>query len=166
MRKNLLTALLIVIFAAIGHAQSFEVPTNYTFETEADYKKYEQEILACIDWMGTKDAYSNPEANQKAVQFFLEWVTGSPTVTITIPKYASKFFEDPTLLFHFMTGWTGAAIKNPKITELEANVAGVDNVIAFYITFKDYLSDNKAIKKLIKQQQKGKLKNYLAKKIK
>ena len=62
------------------------------------------------------------------------WLTGSPTVSITLNDYTTKLTaENPDLLMVFLAGWTKYELQNKEITDAtKLNVKGVKSVLKSY----------------------------------
>ena len=66
----------------------------------------------------------------------MEWMTGSPTVSIQVSEYLGKLYQsDPDLLLAFMGGWARYAIQHPEIKDpVTLNTAGLKTMLTAYQT--------------------------------
>ena len=161
--KNLLTLTLLLTFSLL-HAQDFDVPKNVKYDNKEDYKLREKEILNCINWIENSPMNKNEDKRKEAYLFLIEWITGSPDVTIGINSNVLPFLDNkknPDLLVIFMGGWTKFAIENPSNkSEIDGNVAGLRSVIKVY-KMGNGIKKDKDIEKLIKLDEKGDLAKWV-----
>jgi len=163
--KNLQYPLLLLCFSLKVIAQDFEVPKDYKFEKAEDYKSYQEDVISCINWL-EKTAVNDQESKRKeASKFLLVWLTGSPDVRIEIGENIVTFISSsPDLLMIFMGGWTKYSLETGKIDDkIGGNLAGIEDVIEFYLKNKEFLKKDKNIEKYIKMKDKGTLKEYIEK---
>ncbi len=168
--KHFVRILVLLLSVQIANAQEFEVPKNYILTKKEDYKKYEQDILKCIEWLENTPFDSHHYKRKEAYKFLLTWLTGCPYVTIEIDgKILKKFTKkNPELLMIFMGGWAKYSIEHPDDKDLvNGNMAGIKSVIKVYKQNKGKgLKEDKKIEKIIKLENKGELKNWVRKQLK
>lgn len=155
--------LLLFLFLNVGLiAQEFEVPVNISFDSEADYANYEQEVIKAIEWSFSTPV-SEQQGKRKAVNAFLmQWMTGSPTVTLEISQAIVPFMDCPDCLMAFLNGWTKYSLENDYSKDrLTGVMAGTYHTIAFYERNKKELGRNPEIEKLIRKQKKGELESHI-----
>jgi hypothetical protein len=164
MRK--LVSIIVLGFLAIAksaNAQGYEVPKDYTLKAKEDYSRYEADVIATVDWL-QKTSWDDEQAKRtEANAFLMAWLTGSPTVTITIGAPLMKLVDkNPDLLMIFMGGYTKYALQHKDSPNANAdNVAGLKALIAKYQAEKNH-KRNSSVEKLIKVDQDGKLENWAA----
>lgn len=143
-------------------AQEFQIPANVTFDSEADYAKYEQDVLKAIEW-SISTPVSEQQTKRKAVNAFLmQWMTGSPTVTLEISQAIVPYMDCPDCLMAFLNGWTKYSLENDYSKDRLASVmAGTNHTIDFYERNKKDLGRNNEIEKLIRKKKKGELESYI-----
>src|SRR5690606_35902015 len=143
-------------------AQEFNVPANVSYESEADYFNQEQQVLSAIDWLMTTPV-SEQQAKRKSVNAYLmQWMTGSPNVTIEISQAVVPFMECADCLMAFLAGWTKYSLENEYSKDRFASaMAGINQTIVFYESNKKALSRNAELEKLIKKQKKGELESHI-----
>lgn len=175
--RTIITTLLFIVSCHILSAQTFEVPKDYQLITKEDYAPYEPDIVKCVDWLIATPIDKEREKRADASAFFLKWISGSPTVHVTIDSKIVDFMDEktPELLLIFMGGWAKNTIEtsNYKNTVAKSqedadgtvagNMAGIEAVINFYNNNKKLLPKNKNVENYIKLQKKGELKSYIEK---
>lgn len=128
--------LAIILLATTLSAQEFEVPQKYSLEKAADYAQYEDDIIACATWLETAPVKGEKKKLKAANRFLMQWLTGSPSVTIELNSKIINFTEtNPELLSVFMAGWAKYALENKgEYNEVLANIAGIKSAVKAYDT--------------------------------
>jgi hypothetical protein len=154
-------------FATSVHAQAFEIPDFYSFETAEDYESYEQDVLAGINWLLETPINEQTAKRKKTNAFVLKWMTGTPKVTLKIQASVVPFMStSPDLLLVFMAGWTKHALEQQAYKDARAGtLAGLEAVIAFYTRNKAAMGKDKQVEKFVKMQQKGTLVAFVEKEV-
>ena len=95
----------------------------------------------------------------------MEWITGSPTVSIEIKEEIVSFLGiNPDLLMIFMGGWTKYSLETKDFNnKIKGNQMGIEAVIDFYLKNKENLKKDKNVEKYIKLREEGKLNEYISK---
>ena len=152
----------IILSAFILNAQEFEVPKNYKLEKKEDYKPYENDVLAAIEYLETSPFDKNIEKRKEVNAFLLKWMTGVPYVKIEMNSYVLELTKkNKDFLMIFLGGWTRYALQNPEgNNKFDGNLAGIQNIINVYTTA-DGIKKDKKVEKLIKLQKKGELEKWL-----
>jgi hypothetical protein len=142
--------------------EGFEVPRNYSFKTEADFKKYEPDILKCIDYMENAPVDDLSDNRKKINSFLLDWVTGVSYVHITIDGSVLDLCEEnKNFLILFIGGWTKYSLLNPEDqNEENGYFAGVETILNVYRKGNGVKPDENIVK-LIKLQDEGKLMDWI-----
>jgi len=160
--KHLFTISILLIISLCLSAQDFEVPQNYVLNEKEDYSKYEPYVLEGIDWLLNTPINVEPDKREEVNTFLMKWMIGSPTVTIVVKQEIVSFLPNADLLMVFLCGWTKYAIENEDYkNEVMGNQKGIEAVIDFYISNKEYLKKDKNVEKYIKLQRKGKLEAFI-----
>lgn len=143
-------------------AQDFDVPLNYSFNTKDDYQKYESDVLKCIDYLESVPFDETSDKVKNANKFLLQWLTGTPNVSIKINSYILDLCEKNSgLLMIFMGGWAKYSLTNSyDKDEFKGNISGIESVIKVYQNGKGIKKDKKILK-VIKLKEEGKLENWL-----
>lgn len=152
-------------FGSAAHAQEFDVP-KYKMETAEDYSKYEQDVVACVNWLEATPMTEQELKRKEANAFLVKWISGSPTVTIELNVAMVKFMDkNPALLSMFMGGWARYVIEHKDDNKVKGTLAGLRSVIKVYNMGRGVKKD-KEIEKLHKLDQKGELENWIRKNLK
>ncbi|GFZ93403.1 hypothetical protein GCM10011531_26800 [Aquaticitalea lipolytica] len=160
--------LLFFVFTTIN-AQDFQVPKNYTLKVADDYKKLEKDVVDCVNWLENTPINKDENKRTDANAFFMQWITGSPDVSVAISSYVLDLTEkNPTLLITFMGAWTRYAIENPEDQDsFNGNFAGLKSIIKVYTNNKDSgIKKDKNVEKLLKLETDDDLKAWLTKNLK
>ncbi len=167
-RKQFLTMLALVWMSAITFGQDFSVPTNYKLQKTEDFKKYEKDIIACVNWLETSPLNKEPEKRKEANAFLLAWITGSPNVSVGINANIVNFNEkNAAMLLIFMGGWTKSVLesKTQQNDQVNGNVAGLKSVIKVYKMGNGIVKDKK-VERLMGIEEKGGLTKYVEEQLK
>lgn len=144
------------------YSKDFEVPKNYSFNTQEDCKKHESDILKCIDYLENSplDDFSDKRKNINA--FFVKWLSGTPDVSINIRSYVMGLVEkNEYFLLIFLCGWTKYSLLNSYDNdEIKCNLAGLENVLKVYKMGNGVTKDLK-IDKIVKIKENGNLENWI-----
>ena len=93
--------LLFFVFTTIN-AQDFQVPKNYTLKVADDYKKLEKDVVDCVNWLENTPINKDENKRTDANAFFMQWITGSPDVSVAISSYVldltENFMDNPERL--------------------------------------------------------------------
>ena len=114
MTKRILMISILFLACISLHAQEFVVPKNYVLKRASDFKKYEADVIACINWLENTPLNEEVKKRKEANAFFLEWIVGNKSVSISIDadilsKYTDK---NSDFLTFFMGGWTRYSLEN------------------------------------------------------
>ncbi len=168
MKTTALLLFMAVFMAApvLSMAQTNPVPKGYKLKKEEDYKKYEADVLKCIEWYDNTPLNKYPAIRKEVEAFLMAWHQGSPTVTIVFGEMAVKCVEEnPTLLLTYMNGWTKFVLQGG---DDEANTAGallaaLEHTITTYSNPSIGFEKSKQLDKLQKARDKGTLKGMAEK---
>ncbi|MCL9806302.1 hypothetical protein NAT51_12260 [Flavobacterium amniphilum] len=163
MKKLLVsTALCLFISIAATAQTSFEVPQNVVLETPADFTKYEADVINASKWLEETNLDKETEKRQDVNTFLLQWITGSPTVSVEINDYLGKIYGDNTqLLAIYLGSYSRHFLENKNsATASSATKAGIISMITVY---KKGISivKSKEMEKVIKFYDQNKLDEYL-----
>lgn len=165
MKKTLWILILSVAFSVYG--QDYQVPKNVVLKTDADYDKYEADIIKCADWLINSQVSSETAKRKEANSFLLLWLTGSSKVSIEIKEEIVNFTDaHAEILFIFMAGWTKYVLETKDFkNKVMGSVKGVEAVITFYKNNKESVKKDENIEKYIKMKEDGTLEKYIKKNI-
>ena len=162
--KNALVVLLLMA-TGIAYSQTYSVPKNVKLKKDADYAKYEADIIECVEWLESSPADENGKTRAEAALFLIQWIEGAPNVTITLSKDIADFNDKNTdLMVIFMGGWTKYALQNPDDkSEVSGAVAGLKSVAAFYKANIKSLKKDKFVEGVQKRIDEGTLEEWVKK---
>jgi hypothetical protein len=166
MKKILLMASLVAASIA-AQAQGNPVPDDYKLVAPADYARYEKNVIPTIDYLLNAAPDPNSMEQKKATAFLINWVSGSPDVSIDIQPEIVNFFEkNKDLLTVFMAGWTKYALQTQKFDDaLNGNIEGVKAVTAYYQKNKALMTPDENVEQYIKMQKDNTLAAFIKKQI-
>ena len=143
-------------------AQTFEVPTDYVFDSTTDYSLYEEAVVDCFNWLMDSPCNIDLVKRKAATSFLNKWIEQTPTITVTVNQDIVTYYNSsPDLLIIFMGGWVANAITTGDSLDYDGALAGTKAVLTYYQKNKDYLKQDDHIDKLIVRQAKGKLEKYI-----
>jgi len=159
---NKIKMLICLLFVSTSlFAQDVEISSDLKLETPEDFKKTEQLVLNSTEWLLKTPISENPDKRKEINFFLLNWMTGSPSVSIELVSGIVPL-DCADCLMLFMSGWTKYSLENDYSKDkVECAVAGIENAIEFYKRNKSELGKNSDMEKLIKQQKNGKLKTFI-----
>lgn len=165
---HLLKITLISLFASLAISVSAQQSKllSKPSETKEDYKLNEPNVIATVDWIENTPINENEELHKLQYGLLIQWISGSPTVTLSLQAYVSEYTKkNSELLVVFMGGWTRYALQNEYTTDaLQCNLAGVLSMIKVYKAGK--LKKDKKMDELVKLEADGKLESWLKDQIK
>ncbi len=165
MKKIIYTGLICFLCTTV-FAQKFDLPNAITLQTADDYKTYEKDILSAIAWAQNTPLTEQQVKRKEINAFLLQWMTGSPTVTIAISQDIVPFMNEPECLMAFMGGWTKYSLTNNYSKDNTAcAIYAINHVIEFYKKNRKELGKISSIEKFIKKNDKGKLDSYITSKL-
>lgn len=165
---HLLKITLISLFASLAISVSAQESKllSKPSETKEDYKTNEPKVIATVDWIENTPINENEELHKLQYGLLIQWISGSPTVTLSLQNYVMEYAKkNSELLIVFMGGWTRYALQNEYTTDaLQCNLAGVMSMIKVYKAGK--LKKDKKMDELVKLEADGKLESWLKDQIK
>lgn len=165
---NLIKITLITLFASLAISVSAQQSKllSKPSETAEEYKANEPNVIATVDWIENTPIDENEELHKLQYGLLLQWISGSPTVTLSLQGYVTEYAKkNSELLIVFMGGWAKYALQNEYTTDaLQCNLAGVQSMIKVYKTGK--LKKDKKMDELVKLDADGKLETWLKGQIK
>ncbi len=154
----------ILFYSVTTFAQSFEVPANYSFSSDEDYKKYTKDIIAAANWLINTPVTEDAAKRRKVNDFVLNWSSGNPAFEVDVNEKIVTFLMCTDCLMVYIAGWSKYALENNDFTNKEkATIAGIKSVVEFYSKNKDALGKEKAVAKYAKMVKKGKLEKFVQK---
>ncbi len=166
--KTKITLLLAALLLSTNflHAQKAPLPAHYAFKKDQDYKDYLDDVMKCMNWLLKTPLKENDDERQNVNAFVLQWMTGTPDVTITVPGYVTDFSKkNPDLLLAWMCGYALNDLNSSDTTDAQNNLAGVKSAISLYQLGGDLKKDRKA-DDLIDKDKDGTLADWVTKELK
>lgn len=167
MKTTVVTLLMAILLAAPSFvsAQTNPVPSGYKLKKEADYKKYEQDVLKCIEWYDNTPINKYPAIRKEVEVFLVTWHQGTPYVSIVLGEMLIKGAEEnPSLLVTYMNGWSKYVINGgDESDKAAALLAAMNHVLDTYQKEGNGFEKSKYLDKLVKARDKGQLKDLVDK---
>ena len=138
-------------------AQELDIPKDVTYEGEADYAAQAETVVAVTDWLLETPVNMDPYKRQQANTYLMQWLTGTPTVTLSLSQDVVPFMDCGECLMAYMGSYAKHAIRQPDREAKNWNYAAVKDVLSFYEANKAAVGKNKSLEKFAKLEAKGKL---------
>lgn len=165
--QNLLLVACLFLYGITARAQSTpQLPSTNGLSTKEDYAKYETVIVQSAEWLENTPLDAQPDTRDLVSAFVLQWLTGSPNVTITFTEGLTKPFDkNPRLLPIFSARYAAWCITNNTYNNVnEPTKAGLTAIAKVYQ--KDVgVHHAKAMDKLVKAIQENTLDDYMSREI-
>ena len=134
----------------------------YQLETKEDYAKYEQDVIDGYNWLVENPIGVDSTKRKEINSFLIQWISGSPNVSIEISEKIVTYLDCGDCLIIFMGGWAKYALETKDFNnKIKGNIAGTESVIKFYTANKKNLGVNNSIENLIKLKEENKLEEYI-----
>ena len=165
--RSIAFSLCLFFVGSLACAQDFEVPEDIHLKKAEDFKRYEEDIVACAHWLLETPINTQEQKRAKANAFMMQWLIGSPSVSIELNAGIMTFMESsPELVIIFMSGWTAYVLEGgDKEDTKAATLAGLDYVMRFYTANSRHLGNDKNIERFFKLKEKDKLEQFVARNI-
>ncbi|MNU87468.1 hypothetical protein D3C71_772510 [compost metagenome] len=156
---------LFIGFAISATAQETKLLSKVP-ETKEEFVASEPNVIASVEWLENTPINENEEMHKFQYGLLIEWMTNSPTVTLSLQPYVMEYTKkNSELLIIFMSGWTKYSLQNEYTKDaLQCNLAGLQSMIKVYKTGK--LKKDKKMDELVDLDEKGKLESWLKGQIK
>ena len=170
--KKIKWILLTTVFASIHfaalHAQTkFDVPQNVELKSKEDYLKYENSMIDAAKWLEETDLDKETEKRQQINSFVVQWISGTPDITVDITKELGKVYaKNVQLLGLYIASYARNFLENKnsstKFTATKAGLISIMNVYKKGIK----ITKSKEMDKLIRLTDDNKLDVYIKDKFK
>ena len=162
--RTIITTLLILLYLtdAAQTTNCPKLPEKYEWKTVREYKRDEELVFKTLQWLNKTPFNEQLLQRSKANLFVMEWICGSPTISIDIKTSELPFYEEyPDLLFPYIHGIAQCKLKkNPECNEQKAIISGF-NAVAFMVSTDPSLNKAKTFRNFIKAYKKDKMANYV-----
>lgn len=161
--KNIIIFLFTCVLAFSATAQTLQIPLNCKLSTKKDYREQESNVLKAIEWLQLTPVDAEKELRELAQSFIVNWIMGSPTVSIELDeRLCGAFTENPIILMTYLNGCTKYAIENKQKKFLfETHYSGVNHVLAFYKTNTGKITANETLDNYLSMQADNTLEEHL-----
>ncbi|UOQ74460.1 hypothetical protein [Hymenobacter cellulosilyticus] len=162
MKKHiLLLALGLLTCSGAALAQTYSVPTDYSFQAPADYARYDNQVIETVKWLEVTPQGKEAAQRQAANRFLLQWMTGTPAVSVQLQDYVGKLVgKEPDMLMLFMAGWSRYQLQHPDEKDaVVLNTEGLKTVLKGYQA--GGFKRNKQLETLVPLQEKGTLSDWV-----
>ncbi len=164
--KKLSTLFLFLTFFLKLSAQEFELPRAFAINKAEDCARYNDDIIKCVDWMIATPLSQDLDKRQDAAQFFIQWISSSPDVSVEVNGKIITFMDsNPDLIIIFMGGWAKYVLVSKDTDKEMGNLSGIESVIEFYQKNIGSLKRDKNVEKFIKMKAAGTLIEYIRKNV-
>ena len=147
-------------------AQELSLP-EVTYVTPSDYLDQQAKVTEAIDYLQHSPANVDQELRERAAAFIITWLEGTPTVTVDLGPIVTPFMSYGESLIIFLGGYTKYTLQAGEHPDpLLANLAGTERVIEYYAANRSIFGDHKELDKLVRQEEKGRLRDWVARELK
>ena len=159
-------SLVIVLFSTCltSFAQDPEEWQALSFESREDYKKNQDKILECANFVLTGPAEPTNPARKSAMSALSKWMSGTPDYSFVIDESISKLMEkNEAVLSIYMAAMTKYTLdhKDTKITPADLKLNAFEQLLDYSEIPGNKVPMTKDLKKAIEAKRKGRLKEYL-----
>jgi hypothetical protein len=167
MKRTGLFFLVLLITTSLYAQNNGKVIASAETEENVYTVRNQQEFVEQYNWLVETPIHQDEQRRKEVTASLANWIAENPQLDIELDPKLIKFSETtPELLIIFMGGWAKYAIENDDYdNKLEGNMAGLESVIGFYERNGEYMDKDKNVEKLMKLQDKGKLKRRVEKKM-
>lgn len=160
-RLGIFTFALLLLAAKAVKAQTYAVPVGYKMVSQADYVKYEPDVVATVNWLEETSWTEEPQKRTAATDFLFKWIQDTPTITVELmPELMTLTDRNNKLLAIFMGAYAKYAIEHPAYNKDEANLAALKALMAKYKAEPTHVKDTD-IERLIKIDKAGELEDWI-----
>ena len=161
-RQYLFLGFLFIILCSNILAQDFTVPRRYSFRRLEDFRRYESDILRCIEYLEQAPVNDLSDNRRRINSFLLEWLTDVPYVQVRINSAVMDLCRENTnFLIIFMGGWVKYSLSHSDDNEIvNGYLAGIESILRVYQRGNGVIEDSR-IEGLIVIQRNGKLRDWV-----
>ncbi len=170
MKARLLFLFVIFFIRHLALAQSLP-QGDYNWQTEADYRQYEDEVLATIEWLEENPIATTDNDTKAMTAFVLAWLAGVPYITVTYNDIflesianSKKYRFAEKFRVTYLLGKAYYYIKHPdNPDEAEACARGITGMVKVYEELKkvDPSVQHWRLEKYSRLYHNGKLLTYV-----
>ncbi|HEX2532736.1 MAG TPA: hypothetical protein VHK69_03315 [Chitinophagaceae bacterium] len=163
--KQLLFSGCFILLTGTGlRAQGFTVPQQVVLKEKEDYRKYETDIIASAKWLEATPLGQEMEKRLQVNAFVVQWITGSPNVSVSIGNMVMKLVENnEDLLPLYLAGYARFILEGGDGNDaLGAHLAAIRSILRCYALGGD-VQKSKALQKAATLEKKGGLREWVQK---
>lgn len=164
MRTFLCLAFLLVSVELLSQNGRPVLPKEYNRSTAEDFRKDQDLVEKCLVWL-CKTPINEDVAYRSEVNYFvMEWLAGSPQITVDVKtKYAPFVNDYPELMFSMIHGMALYALRHKAPYEEEKiHFKGLE-VVCDMIETSEKLSQERELRRFLKAKKRDRLKDYIEK---
>lgn len=167
--KNYLAFICFLSITTSLTSQSTDIQYNYDFKINNDYENYDNTIIDITDWMIATPITEQTDKRSQYQTFLMNWAAGHPKVKVILNEWTNVSEigdKNPVLLIIFIAAWARESIQSgnyDKLTPL--HISSIKAVSEFYSANRDNLRKDRCVEKFIKLERKGKLNEWIRKRI-
>ena len=146
---------------------TFEVPQNVELKSKGDYTKYEPQVIDAAKWLEQTGLDKEIDKRKEVTSFVLQWISGSPTISIAITEKLAKIYgKNGQLLGIYLASYARNFLENKNTaTKFSATKAGLTSMMNVYKKGIG-ITKSKEMDKLINLTDENKLDDYINKNFK
>ncbi|MEN8838954.1 MAG: hypothetical protein ABF238_00440 [Flavobacteriales bacterium] len=164
--KKIATIFTLTLFTTLVYSQQFEVPKNYEFTKEADYDKYENDIIDCVNWLMKTPFGKSMGKREDAVTFLAAYSVNNKRVNPYINKQDFPFLLNGDLGVIYVASWTKSCLTQNYVNNKEEfTLRATNQVVEYYLANQKKLRKAKGMKPFVQQKQQGTLDTFVKSKL-
>jgi len=145
-------------------AQDYSSLKDIELKEKSDFAKAEDKVLECSKYLLSTPMDDSGKNRVYCTQFILEWMVGTPDYNFTIDEIITKIAEPNKLLLGVCLASMAKYVLENKDNAKDTKEIKYNSILML-INYAQESKNNVVIKgelkKLIKEKEKGKLKEYL-----
>lgn len=162
--KTLALFTLLSISMLSGFTQNWSPPIDYVLDVAADYTEYEADVIEAANWLRDNSPTADFEKYKKTSIFVIDWVNGSPTVTVEIMPVIIDFNKkNPNMLVLYMASCAKYVLENEDPNNIKAkHKAALKDMVDAYQN-QSTMSKDKKMEKLVTAFEEGTIDTWIEK---
>ncbi len=137
-----------------------QLPKTYEWNAKEDYRKDREIVKKTLRWLCNNPLGVDIQTRSVANAFVLEWLAGTPDMTLDIQTRYLPFVQDhPELLYSFIHGAAYYKMNHPESTTLKLYMAGFETVARLAGQSKE-LKKSSSLRPLLKAARKNQLREF------
>ncbi len=151
MKKQILL-LTFGLISIYSFSQDFSSLKDYKFTDKSDYKKSENQVLECSNYLFKTPFQKNDLNRLYAIQYIMKWMEGTPDYTFSIDDKAMEITKgNNDLLPLYLGAMTKAVLESKsKLSDIQIYEKASDYIMQYCSNKNNNMKPTKAIKKMIK----------------